>query len=101
MIPSDFYEGLSVPLKTSAVSERALRLLEIIASADPPPTLNDLTKGIELPKATTHRFVSLLEKLGFVQRTLDGRHYQAGRRLTALAIDVMRNSLSQAPRHAI
>src|ERR1700753_1497591 len=98
MIPSDFYEGLSVsPLKTSAVSERALRLLEIIASADPPPTLNDLTKGIELPKATTHRFVSLLEKLGFVQRTLDGRHYLVGQRLTRMAIDVMRSSLLMAP----
>src|ERR1700761_787638 len=102
MIPSAFYKGLSLsPLKTSAVSERALRLLEIIASADPPPTLNDLTKGIELPKATTHRFVSLLEKLGFVQRTLDGRHYNVGHRLTGLAIDVVRNSLSQAPRRAV
>jgi IclR family transcriptional regulator, acetate operon repressor len=87
--------------KTPAVSERALRLLEIIAKAEQPPTLNELTSRIELPKPTTHRFVTLLEKLGFAQRTLDGRHYQVGHRLTALAIDVMRNSLSQAPRRAI
>jgi IclR family acetate operon transcriptional repressor len=87
--------------KTSAVSERALHLLEIIANASPPPTLRDLTDGIELPKATTHRFVSLLEKLGFVQRTLDGRHYHVGQRLTTLALDAMRNSFSMAPRRAI
>jgi IclR family transcriptional regulator, acetate operon repressor len=87
--------------QTPTVSERALRLLEIIAKAERPPTLNDLTSRIELPKATTHRFVSLLETLGFAQRTLDGRHYQVGHRLTALAIDVMHNSLNQAPRHAI
>jgi IclR family acetate operon transcriptional repressor len=87
--------------QTPAVSERALQLLEIIAKAEHPPTLNDLTSRIELPKATTHRFVALLEKLGFAQRTLDGRHYQVGHRLTALAIDVMRNSLNQAPRRAI
>ncbi len=86
---------------TPAVSERALRLLEIIARAEQPPTLNDLTFRIELPKATTHRFIALLERLGFAQRTLDGRHYQIGHRLTALALDVMRNSVNQAPRRAI
>src|ERR1700754_1968640 len=49
---------------TSSVSERALRLLEIIAKADEPPTLNELMSAIQLPKATTHRFVSLLEEIG-------------------------------------
>jgi IclR family acetate operon transcriptional repressor len=87
--------------QTPSVSERALQLLEIIAKAEQPPTLNELVSLVELPKATTHRFVSLLETLGFAQRTPDGRHYQVGHRLTALAIDVMRNSLSQAPRRAI
>ena len=89
------------PQKTPAVSERALRLLEIIASAEQPPTLNDLVSRTALPKATTHRFVSLLEELGFAQRTVDGRHYQVGHRMTALAIDTLRNSFSQAPRRAI
>jgi IclR family transcriptional regulator, acetate operon repressor len=87
--------------KTPAVSERALQLLEIIAQAEQPPSLNDLVERVALPKATTHRFVSLLETLGFARRTPDGRRYEAGHRLTALAIDVMRNSLSQAPRRAI
>ena len=86
---------------TPAVSERALRLLEIIAKAEQPPSLNELTSRIDLPKATTHRFVALLERLGFAQRTMDGKRYQIGHRLTALAIDVMRNSLQQAPRRAI
>ena len=72
--------------QTPAVSERALQLLEIIAKAEQPPTLNDLTSRIELPKATTHRFVALLEKLGFAQRTLDGRHYQVGHRLTGRGV---------------
>jgi IclR family transcriptional regulator, acetate operon repressor len=87
--------------QTPSVSERALQLLEIIAKAEQPPTLNELVSLVELPKATTHRFVSLLETLGFAQRAPDGRRYQVGHRLTALAIDVMRNSLSQAPRRAI
>lgn len=86
---------------TTAVSERALLLLEIIAKAEDPPTLNELITMIELPKATTHRFLTLLEKLDFVQRTIDGKRYEIGYRMTALAIDAMRHSFQLAPRRAI
>jgi IclR family transcriptional regulator, acetate operon repressor len=86
---------------TTVVSERALLLLEIIARAEEPPTLNELMALIELPKATTHRFAALLERLGFVQRTMDGKRYEIGHRLTSLAIDAMRHSFHLAPRRAI
>ncbi|HEY0218189.1 MAG TPA: IclR family transcriptional regulator [Afipia sp.] len=87
--------------ETTSVSERALLLLEIIAKAEDPPTLNDLVAQLQLPKATTHRFIVLLEQLGFAQRTLDGRRYEIGHRLTSLAIDAMRHSFQLAPRRAI
>ncbi len=87
--------------ETSSVSERALLLLEIIAKADAPPTLNQLIAEIQLPKATTHRFAALLEQLGFVQRTADGHRYEIGYRLTSLALDAMRHSFQLAPRRAI
>lgn len=87
--------------ETTSVSERALLLLEIIAKADEPPALNDLVAQLQLPKATTHRFIVLLEQLGFAQRTLDGRRYEIGHRLTSLAIDAMRHSFQLAPRRAI
>src|SRR5579885_2196799 len=61
---------------TSSISERALLLLEIIASAEGPPTLNELMAAAGLPKATTHRFLTLLERLGFAQRSLDGKRYE-------------------------
>jgi IclR family acetate operon transcriptional repressor len=86
---------------TTVVSERALLLLEIIAKAEEPPSLNELMALIELPKATTHRFATLLERLGFVQRTMDGKRYEIGYRLTELAIDAMRHSFQLAPRRAI
>ena len=87
--------------KTPAVSERALQILEIIASAEQPPSLRDLMARTSLPKATIHRFVSLLEMLGFAERSFDGKRYQVGHRLTALAIEVMRTSLARAPRRSI
>src|SRR6185312_12351395 len=86
---------------TSSISERALLMLEIIANADSAPTLNDLMAATRLPKATAHRFVSLLERLGFARRSLDGKHYEVGYRLTSLAIQAMHRSLQSAPRRAI
>lgn len=87
--------------ETSSISERALLLLEIIAKADVPPSLNELIAASGLPKATTHRFLTLLERLGFAQRTLDGKRYGVGHRTTSLALEVMRHSLQSAPRRAI
>jgi DNA-binding IclR family transcriptional regulator len=86
---------------TSSISERALVLLEIIAGADTPPTLNELMAAAGLPKATTHRFLTLLERLGFAHRSLDGKRYEIGHRLSALAVQAMRHSLQSAPRRAI
>jgi DNA-binding IclR family transcriptional regulator len=86
---------------TPAVSERALRLLEIVARAEEPPTLNELTARLDLPKATTHRFATLMERLGFLRRSVDGRRYEVGPRLAELAGDVMRNAAQLAPRRAI
>jgi DNA-binding IclR family transcriptional regulator len=86
---------------TSSISERALLLLEMIASAEDSPTLNDLIAATKLPKATVHRFASLLERLGFAQRSLDGKRYEVGHRLTSLAVQAMQHSLQTAPRRAI
>src|ERR1700730_18753664 len=86
---------------TTSLTGSALLMLEIIARAEEPPTLHDLMALVELPKATTHRFVTLLEKLGFAQRTVDGKRYEIGYRLTSLAIDTMRHSFQLAPRRAI
>jgi DNA-binding IclR family transcriptional regulator len=86
---------------TTSVSERALLLLETIAKAKEPPTLNELMAAIRLPKATTHRFVALLERLGFVQRAADGRRYEVGHRLLALSLEGMQRSFDLAPRRVI
>lgn len=86
---------------TSSISERALLLLEIIANADGPLSLNELMAVTGLPKATAHRFITLLEQLGFAQRTPNGKQYEVGHRLTALAIRAMGHSLRSAPRRAI
>src|ERR1700756_5188568 len=86
---------------TPTVSERALRMLELIARADEPPTLNELMAQLDLAKATAHRFASLLERLGFIRRTPDGKRYAIGERLAALGLHVVRNAAQFAPRRAV
>ena len=86
---------------TPTVSERALRMLELIARADEPPTLNELMAQLDLAKATAHRFASLLERLGFIRRTADGKRYAIGERLAALGLHVIRNAAQFAPRRAV
>jgi DNA-binding IclR family transcriptional regulator len=88
-------------LVTSSISERALLLLEIIASTDDAPTLNELIAAAKLPKATVHRFAALLERLGFAQRSLDGKRYEVGHRLTSLAVQAMHRSFHTTHLRAI
>lgn len=76
-------------------------MLELIAKADEAPTLNELMAQLGLAKATTHRFASLLERLGFIQRTTDSKRYEIGGRLAALGLHVMRNAAQFAPRRAV
>src|SRR5579872_3010850 len=92
---------LTMTATTPTVSEKALRMLELIARADEPPTLGELIVQLELAKATAHRFASLLERLGFVQRTGDGKRYAIGYRLASLGLHVMCNASQLAPRRAV
>src|ERR1700761_7554006 len=53
MQPKDQF--FTMTATTPTVSERALRMLELIAKADEPPTLNELMAQLDLAKAPTHR----------------------------------------------
>ena len=87
--------------KKSPVTERALKVLEAVAGVDEPLTLNELAAATGLPKPTTHRLATLLEELGFAQRTMDGRRYAIGYRLAALGLEAARHSTQWGPRRAL
>src|SRR3569833_1404827 len=86
---------------TTSVSERALLLLETIAKAEEPPTLNELMAAIHLPKATTQHNNTKHKQKGFVQRAADGRRYEVGHRLLALSLEGLRRAFDLAPRRII
>jgi len=80
---------------------RAFALLERIALADAPPSLDELTRASALPKPSVHRIVRLLMRGGLVERDVNGKRYTPGTRLCALALAVQMRSPRREERRAI
>jgi DNA-binding IclR family transcriptional regulator len=80
---------------------RAVAVLEHIAVADEPPTLEELTRAIGLPKPTVFRILRLLARGGLVQREVHEKRYWVGERVAALALDVQMRSPRRRERRAI
>jgi DNA-binding IclR family transcriptional regulator len=84
----------------SAVVQRALHVIETIASAEQPLALPELCALLHLPKATTHRLCQQLESTGYIIREPGRRRYAPGPRLVRLGFDLMRSGVS-AQRHGV
>jgi IclR family acetate operon transcriptional repressor len=80
---------------------RAFTVLEHIAAAEVPPTLEELTRAIGLPKPTIFRILRLLVRGGVVQREVHAKRYLVGERISALALDVQMRSPRRRERRAI
>src|SRR5438093_10233707 len=94
------------PVSTGAESResatlRAFTVLEHIAAAENPPTLEELTRAIGLPKPTIFRILRLLMRGGLVQRQVHEKRYLIGERASALALDVQMQSPRRRERRAI
>lgn len=72
--------------------ERALTLLEVLASASSPTQLSDLARATGLAKATVHRMLGSLVVRQFAAKV--GENYALGSRLFELAADAQQNPRS-------
>ena len=80
---------------------RAFSLLELIASADEPPSLEELTRASGLPKPSVYRILQLLIRGELVEREVAAKRYLVGRRVGALSLAVQLHSPLRRERHAI
>jgi DNA-binding IclR family transcriptional regulator len=80
---------------------RAFGVLELVAHADGPLSLDELTQLCGLPKPSVFRILGLLQRGGLVQREPASKRYCIGVRLSRLALEVMMRSPQRARRHAI
>ena len=80
---------------------RAFSLLELIAAADEPPTLEDLTRASGLPKPSVYRILQLLIRGELVEREVSAKRYIVGARVAALSLAVQMRSPLRRERRAI
>src|SRR5262245_53567620 len=77
---------------------KAVRILHAIAKEAAAVSLADLSAAARLPKPTAHRLMSELERLRLVARDPLTRRYRVGSDLEDLAVEAMRNAVSQSGR---
>ena len=80
---------------------RAFGVLELVARADGPLSLDELTQLCGLPKPSVYRILGTLQRGGLVQREPAAKRYCIGARMSRLALEVMMRSPQRARRHAI
>ncbi len=84
----------------SSATLRAFALLELIAQAEEPPTLEELTRASGLPKPSVYRILGLLARGGLVQREPFAKRYGIGNRVATLSLAVQMRSPLRTQRHA-
>ncbi|MEO1649492.1 MAG: IclR family transcriptional regulator [Pseudomonadota bacterium] len=82
-------------------STRVLTLLRLIASAEQPPTANEISVRAGLPKATVYRLCDQLIDAGFIRRQVVGRGFVPAAELVTFAEDVLSGRAVYIARHAV
>src|SRR6266496_759707 len=92
-----------VPARSSPESTtlRAFLLLELIANAEEPVSLEALTRQSALPKPSVYRILQLLMRGQLVEREVSAKRYVVGARVSALSLAVQMRSPLRRERHAI
>jgi IclR family acetate operon transcriptional repressor len=80
---------------------RVFSLLESVAAAKTPPLASDLIQFLGLPKPTVHRMVTMLERVGLLEREPVARRLVPGARMRALAFSTIESSRIRGPWHAV
>ncbi len=93
--------GVPVSTHANAAAVRAFRILELIAQADRPLSLTEISAQIELPKQTVHRLLKQLEGAWLVTRTHPQRHYECSSRVRKMAVNLLMTAGPAAARRAI
>ena len=82
-------------------AQRAIEILEIVASAGHAVAGKEIIDALQLPKPTVYRVCALLEAMGMLQRAPDSKKFVVGHRLCALGLEAMANAPSRGPIRAV
>lgn len=76
-VPANLRKICSDDVQIPAVA-RAIDLLEILAGSGHGLTLSEVSRRLGIVKSSSHRLINSLLARGYLQRSLDGRHYMLG-----------------------
>jgi DNA-binding IclR family transcriptional regulator len=76
-------------------------VIELVANAEGPLSLDAITQRCGLPKPTVYRILGLLVRGGFATRVPIEKRYAVGPRLSALALQVQMHFPEREQRHAV
>ena len=77
---------------------KALRLLSHVAQCHEPPMLADLSRAVRLPKPTSYRLASMLERAGYMRKDPLTLRYSIGPKFEDIALSGLRNGGAGAGR---
>ncbi|GEK70251.1 IclR family transcriptional regulator [Paracoccus denitrificans] len=92
-----------MPLETPSDGplDRALAILDFVASQRKPVTTVEIAQELGLPVPTAHRLISNLEARQMVQKAPGTKRFWVGNRLVVLAGKTISNAFRTARRHAV
>jgi IclR family acetate operon transcriptional repressor len=90
-----------VEQKPESTALRTFSILEHVARAAGPVSLDDVTQACKLPKPTVFRMLTMLVEADLLRREPLAKRYTIGARLPALAFDVLRHSTLRSQPHDI
>lgn len=82
-------------------SMRSFKIVEVVALASEPVSLDGIAAATGIPKPTLHRLINSLVESGALLREAHGKAYSAGERLSAMAVGVMSHSSLRNERRSI
>ena len=94
-------ESVSPEASTGSAAQRSLRLLGLLAREGRAMSLAELSTGLGLPKATTHRLCTALQDSGHLARGIEERSYVLGPALLRLAFDTLNHGTVRGLRHEV
>lgn len=87
--------------KAPVPSARSLGVVETVALAPGPASLDQIAAATGIPKPSLHRLIHGLVASGYLLREPRGKTYSAGERLAAMAVGIMSHSALRNARRAI
>lgn len=87
--------------KSGSTALRAFSVLDYVVKAGGAVSLDEVTRGCNLPKPTVFRILDMLQEAGLLQREPMSKRYTVGSYLASFALDVLQRSDLRAQYHSI